>query len=498
VAVVTLGCGRNEADSDQVQGSLLAAGYRLVEDATDADCVLVNTCTFIAPAREESIEVILDACDLPPRVPTGGGAAAPPKVLVIGCMAERYGDDLAEALPEAAGVLGFADYPRLPAIVEAVLAGDAVEAARATPVPSAPPAGTRGLPLMVASSSPSPVMEPGRAAPDAPPNVAFPVRTVPRGPWAYLKIAGGCDRVCTFCTIPSFRGRFASRPLSELTAEARWLVSQGVRELVCVSENTTSWGKDLPGGRRAQADLIAAFDAVEGLERVRLMYLQPAEIVPELLDAMAASRVVAPYYDLSLQHASGAVLSRMARSGDAERFLRLIEGIRRRDPAAVFRSSFITGFPGETDADVEVLRQFLVEARLDWAGFFTFSVEDGTPSATMPDQVDAGEARARRDALLELQESIAEDAAAAFVRRTLDVLVEEVDDGVLVGRSYREAPDTDGEVRIPLGDGVRAVEVGDLVACRVVAADGVDLRGEPLAPQGEHAALAVAGPRPAR
>jgi ribosomal protein S12 methylthiotransferase len=479
VAVITLGCGRNEADSDQVSGALLASGLHLVDDPADADCVLVNTCTFIAPAREESIAVVLDACDLPERTPPDGGEPTAPKVLVIGCMAERYGAELAEALPEAAGVLGFADYPKLPQIVRSVLAGGAPVAE--APV-SAPPAGRRGLPMMIAGQGA--VVE--RVGPDAPPNVAFPVRTVPHGPWAYLKIAGGCDRICTFCTIPSFRGRFASRPLDELAAEAAWLVSQGVRELVCVSENTTSWGKDLPGGRRSQVDLIEAFDAVDGLERVRLMYLQPAEIIPELLDAMAGSRTVAGYYDLSLQHASGPVLSRMARSGDAERFLNLITSIRDRDPHAVFRSSFITGFPGETAADVEVLRTFLEEAKLDWAGFFTFSVEDGTPSATMPDQVDPAEARARRDSLLDVQEAVAEDAAEGFVGRELEVLIEEVTGETLVGRSYREAPETDGEVRISLGGAraLRAVEAGDMVRCEVVGTDGVDLLGQPVASAG--------------
>jgi ribosomal protein S12 methylthiotransferase len=469
VAVVTLGCGRNEADTDQVGGSLVAAGFRMVDDPGEADCVLVNTCTFIAPAREESIEVILDACDLPARVPTGGGAAVPPRVLVIGCMAERYGEELADALPEAAGVLGFAAYPRLPDIVREVLAGGTVASAPAEPTGGAlAPQGRRGLPMMLAPTSP-----PVAAAPAAPPTALFPVRTVPRGPWAYLKIAGGCDRICTFCSIPSFRGRFSSRPLDELAAEATWLTTTGVRELICVSENTTSWGKDLPGGRRTQVELIAALDAIEALERVRLMYLQPAEILPELLDAMAASRVVQPYYDLSLQHASGPVLKRMARSGDAERFLALIEGIRARDPQAVFRSSFITGFPGETEEDVAVLAEFLEAARLDWAGFFTFSIEDGTPSATMPDQVDPDEARHRRDSLLDVQEAIAAAQADAQVGRVLEVLIEADEGEVMVGRSYREAPETDGEVRIT-GD-LRAVQVGDLLTCSVVGTDGVDL-----------------------
>jgi len=303
------------------------------------------------------------------------------------------------------------------------------------------------------------------------------VRTVPRGTWAYLKLAGGCDRACTFCTIPSYRGRFASRPLDEVVAEARWLVDHGVRELVCVSENTTSWGKDLPGGRRrAQVELVRAFDAIEGLERVRLLYLQPAELVDELLDAMAASRAVAPYYDLSLQHASAAVLSRMGRSGSPQRFADLVAGIRERDPDAVFRSSFIVGFPGETDADVDALEGFLTEARLDWAGFFTFSPEDGTPAATLPGQVDPDEARARRDRLVAVAEAVAEDNAAAYVGRRLRVLVDAHDEGDAVGRSHREAPETDGEVRLPGCD----VPVGRVLDVEIVDAVGVDLVARPV------------------
>ncbi|MEO2108730.1 MAG: radical SAM protein, partial [Actinomycetota bacterium] len=287
--------------------------------------------------------------------------------------------------------------------------------------------------------------------------------------------AGGCDRVCTFCSIPSFRGRFVSRPLEELEAEVRWLASTGVRELVCVSENTTSWGKDLDHGRHGQVDLVEMFGRVEGLEMVRLMYLQPAEIIPELLDAMAASDTVVPYYDLSLQHASEPVLTRMARSGSPERFLRLMEGIRRRDPDAVFRSSFITGFPGETEADVEVLMDFIGDAGIDWSGVFTYSPEDGTPAATMDDQVPTDEARARADAVTEVIEAVAQERTDAFVGRTLEMLVESHEGDTAIGRSYREAPETDGEIR---AEGVQT-PVGRMAPVTIVASDGVDLIARP-------------------
>lgn len=455
VAIVSLGCGRNDVDSANVGGLLTASGFELTEDAEGADAVLVNTCTFIAPARQDSIEVVLDACD------------SDRPVVVIGCMAQRYAEELAAAVPEAAAVVGFDRYRDLPAIVGRALAPGTATPAAVDP-PSTPAAGRRGLPLWGA----------GMAGPDAPPTARFPLRTVPRGPWAYLKLAGGCDRVCAFCSIPSFRGRFVSRPLPELAAETRWLVDRGVREIVCVSENTTSWGKDLPGGRGAQADLIAMFDAVEGLEMVRLMYLQPAEITRSLLAAMAASRTVVPYYDLSLQHASATVLDRMARSGSAERFLALIDDIRRRDPGAVFRSSFITGFPGETDEDVTVLTDFVEAAGLDWAGVFTFSPEEGTPAAGMDHQIPRAEARARADAVTEVIEAVASERAESFVGRTVEVLIEGAGEGRLggastVGRSYREAPETDGEIRAA---GV-GTPVGKVAPVRVVATDGVDLLG---------------------
>jgi ribosomal protein S12 methylthiotransferase RimO len=450
VAIVTLGCGRNEVDSDNVGGLLGTGGFDIVDDPDGADCVIVNTCTFIGPAREESIETVLDAVD------------GDRPVVVMGCMAERYGDELAEAVPEAAAVVGFGQYTQLADIVGRAIDGSPA-VAPATIAPAS--TGRRGLPVLGA----------GPAGPDAPPNVSFPVRTVPKGPWAYLKIAGGCDRVCTFCSIPSFRGRFVSRPLEELEAEVRWLASTGVRELVCVSENTTSWGKDLDHGRHGQVDLVEMFGRVEGLEMVRLMYLQPAEIIPELLDAMAASDTVVPYYDLSLQHASEPVLTRMARSGSPERFLRLMDGIRRRDPDAVFRSSFITGFPGETEADVEALMDFVGDAGIDWSGVFTYSPEDGTPAATMDDQVPTDEARARADAVTEVIEAVAQERTDAFVGRTLEMLVESHEGDTAIGRSYREAPETDGEIR---AEGVQT-PVGRMAPVTIVASDGVDLIARP-------------------
>ncbi len=533
VAIVTLGCGRNEVDSDQLAGLVRLDGMDVVEDADEADVVLVNTCTFIAPAKQESVDTVLAACDLKDDGSGSGGRAK--AVLVVGCMAQRYPQDLADSIPEADAILGFDAYPKLPTIIRDVLDGKPVERVQAGAAhPGARPSDAAGAPADGQPQPVAPTSQPRRALPllvmptsdeEAPPEAPavervttaqddldrmpasgprFPVRAFagpddPRHkPWAYLKIASGCDRVCTFCAIPGFRGRFRSRPIDELVAEASFLADNGARELVLVSENTTSYGKDL-GGRDQQPRLLEALADVAGIERIRLMYLQPAELQVPLLDAMASIEKVVPYFDLSLQHASADVLKRMARSGSVERFLTLVGEIRDRVPDAAFRSNFILGFPGEAEEDVAQLVDFLERARLDWVGLFPFSVEDGTPSATYDDQVPEDVAMERIDHVSRIQELIADEAAARFVGRELDVLVDEVDPDVgALGRSWREAPDTDGEVRLVDGNGDPIeVPVGRLVPTRIIAAEGVDLVGVPQVEAGHTLAAAGAGSRDA-
>ncbi len=479
VHIVTLGCGRNEVDTDQLAGLLSAGGHRVSGTAEDADVVLINTCTFIGPAKQESIDTILAACELKE---TGSAKA----VLVVGCMAQRYPQELADEIPEADAIVGFDGYTQLPDLVTRAFAKDpnlprvvvgpahpgsrpadrdpaAIDPLAATPATTSTKL-RRDLPLMMVAPAP----------PEAPPVVVaptvqdeldriplsgprFPVRRFDGRPWAYLKIASGCDRVCTFCAIPGFRGRFRSRPVDELLAEASWLAEQGAKELVLVSENTTSYGKDL-GGRDQAVRLLEQLGEVDGLDMVRLMYLQPAELQRPLVEAIATMPHVASYFDLSLQHASAPVIQRMARSGSHEKFLKIISDIRDLDPLAAFRSNFIVGFPGETEEDVDVLEQFLVDARIDWVGMFPFSVEDGTPSATFPDQVDEDLAHERLERLTQTQELLSEQHAATYVGRTLEVIVQETisDDGtdaVCLARSYREAPDTDGDITLVDGDG---------------------------------------------
>jgi ribosomal protein S12 methylthiotransferase len=512
VAIVTLGCGRNEVDSDQLAGLFHREGRPVIDDPAAADVVLVNTCTFIAPAKQESIDTVLEACQLK----DDGQARA---VLVVGCMAQRYPHELAEAIPEADAIVGFDGYAALPQVVDDVLAGrqrDRVVGVGAAHAGSRPT--RRDLPLVALPTAAGGGAAPVTAAPAAdlalgltvaelPPEAPrlevdpttpqdgldrvpatgprFPLRLpVAAGgvarPWSYLKIASGCDRLCTFCAIPSFRGRFRSRPLDEIVAEAAWLADQGARELVLVSENTTSWGKDLPGGRDLQPTLLRELAAVDGIERLRLMYLQPAELTTQLLETMAAEEKVASYFDLSLQHVAGPVVRRMARSGDHERFGALVRRIRELDPDAVFRSNFIVGFPGETEQDVATLEGFLEEHLLDWVGLFTFSPEDGTPSVDLPDQVPAELAEERLARVSELQERLADEAARRFVGRQLDVTVQDTgdEDGdhLTIGRSYREAPDTDGEIELVDAEGQPVdLPVGRTVTATVVDAVGVDL-----------------------
>ncbi|HZD02969.1 MAG TPA: 30S ribosomal protein S12 methylthiotransferase RimO [Actinomycetes bacterium] len=457
VAIVTLGCGRNEVDSEHTAGLLSASGFEVVDDPERADAVVVNTCAFIQSAKTESIETVLDAAELKRR----GGAKA---VLVMGCMAERYTEELRAELPEADAVVPFADYTRLPELLRGRAQGGR-------------PAGPSGSPR----AAPAGLVPPGRRALPlvfpTPAGAAFPARPAPRGPVALVKLAEGCDRDCSFCAIPSFRGRFRSRRPTEVLDEVAWLAGEGVSEVGLVAENSTSYGKDL-GGRETLVRLLRDLATIEGLRRVRLNYLQPDEITAGLLEEMAANPVVCSYFDLSLQHASAPVLRRMRRGGSREAFLELVGRIRALDPDAAFRSNFIIGFPGERRADVRELEDFLEQARLDWVAFFPYSPEDGTAALALDGPVATGTARARVERLQELQDRIVAEVQAGWVGRQLEVLVERVEpDGAVEGRSFREGIDSDGVVRV---EGVTA-QVGDHIEAVVIAAEGPELIARPVA-----------------
>jgi ribosomal protein S12 methylthiotransferase len=418
--VETLGCPKNAVDSDKVVASLLADGLLPADAPETADLVVVNTCAFIEAARQESIDVALALAEVKRR---------DAKLVVTGCMAERYGAELAAALPEADAVVGFQD--------EGSLANVALRRK---------PTGVRDL-------------------------LELP-RPTPSAPWAYVKIAEGCDRACAFCAIPSFRGPQRSRRPESIEAEARGLVEAGVAELVLVAQDLAWYGRDVdePG---ALAPLLRRLDALAplGLARIRLLYLYPSEVRDPLVATMLELDTVVPYFDLSLQHASAPLLRSMKRWGSGERFLTAIERIRVQQPDAAFRSSFIIGFPGETEADHDQLLTFLSDARLDWAGFFPFSEEDGTPAAHLDGKIDDALAHERLREASEVQEPLTDAARRALIGTKVEVLVDGHDDAGLVGRTHREAPEIDGVVRIA---GAHA-RPGALVRVAIVDSEGPDL-----------------------
>ena len=398
--VETLGCPKNQVDSDKLIGTLLADGLRPAASAEDADLVVVNTCAFVEDARQESIDVILAMTDT-----KKDGA----RLVVTGCMAERYGAELATALPEVDTVAGF------------------------------------GVPVTLGKKNPFDLL-----------NLPRPKST---SPWAYVKIAEGCDRACGFCAIPSFRGPQRSRTLSSILHEVDEL---DAKEIVLVAQDLAAYGRDQGKGERAIVPLVRAVS--ERVARTRLLYLYPSDLTDALIDAMCDTGV--PYFDLSLQHVSRPLMRRMKRWGDGERFLARIADIRAREPDAAFRSNFIVGYPGETEADHDALLDFVEAAQLDWCGFFRFSEEAGTLAATQDGKVADSLMTERHIELTELQDRITSERRDALVGRAIDVLVDEPG----VGRSHREAPEIDGVVHVPT-----YLDVGTFVTLVVTASEGPDV-----------------------
>jgi ribosomal protein S12 methylthiotransferase len=474
VALVTLGCARNDVDSEELAGRLAADGFVLVDDPEDADTVVVNTCGFVEAAKKDSVDTLLAASDLKQD-------GRPRAVVAVGCLAERYGKDLAESLPEADAVLGFDDYPDIAARLRSVLAGEVLH-------PHTPQDRRKLLPISPADRDPGTLSVPGHGvaavagtddlgvgAPASGPRTVR--RRLDGGPMAPLKLASGCDRRCSFCAIPSFRGSFVSRRPTDILEEARWLAGQGVREVFLVSENSTSYGKDL-GDLRLLETMLPELAAIDGIERVRVSYLQPAETRPGLIEAIAGTAGVSDYFDLSFQHASGEVLRRMRRFGDADSFLGLLERVRALAPAAGVRSNVIVGFPGETEADLQILCDFLESARLDVTGVFGYSDEDGTEAAGLPGKLDEDEVRARVERVTDLVEQLTSQRAEERIGEPVTVLVESVSEehGLVEGRADHQGPEVDGTTRLT-GAGDHAV--GDLVAAVIVASEGADLVAEP-------------------
>ena len=447
VAVVTLGCARNEVDSEELAGRLAADGWTLVDDVESAEVALVNTCGFIESAKKDSVDALLEANSL-----KGHGTTR--AVVAVGCMAERYGNELAEALPEADAILGFDDYKDISARLQSIVAGESHKAHV--------PRDRRAL---------LPIAPVDRA--DAREEEEFSRKRLGVAPWAPLKIASGCDRRCSFCAIPYFRGSFISRKPTEIIKEARWLAENGVSEMFLVSENTTSYGKDL-GDLQLMEKILPEIAALPGVERVRLSYLQPAEMRPTLLQAIIATDKTAPYFDLSFQHTSPTVLRRMRRFGDSEKFLHLINQIRVLSPEAGIRSNFIVGFPGETQEDFDDLANFITHAKLDAVGVFGYSDEDNTEALDLADKVDPEIIAQRVESLSSLADEMVSLRAQARIGENVRVLIE--DEELQEGRAAHQGPEVDGTTSF-MGTNFK---VGQYVEAVVIDSMGADLVAKPL------------------
>ncbi len=427
VWLTTLGCAKNQVDSDKVTSLLGDAGYVAAGSPETADVVMVNTCAFIEAAREESVTTILELAEV--KRPEA-------RLVVMGCMAQRYETELAEALPEADAVLPLDRYSELVDRLDGLT-------------------GWQPLRIRSARTSHMDILYQTR-------------RPTPSTPYAYVKVAEGCDKPCTFCAIPLFRGKQRSRSPLNIRQEIADLTAAGVGEIVLVAQDLAAYGRDIaaPG---VITDLLRFVSDVEGLRRLRLFYLYPKEIRPALIDEMASNPAVVPYFDLSLQHVSPSLLRAMRRPGSGERHLALIDEIRTAAPDAALRSSFIVGFPGETEDDVEALADFVTAAELDWAGFFPYSAEEGTPAAGLPGQIPEADKHERLRYLQALQDDITAMRNAAQVGRRLEVLIDQVEDGRPVGRSYREAPEIDGVIVLDGGS------PGAWVEAEVTGGYGTDL-----------------------
>ncbi len=447
VAVVTLGCARNEVDSEELTGRLAADGWTLVDGVESAEVALVNTCGFIESAKKDSVDALLEANSL-----KGHGTTR--AVVAVGCMAERYGNELAEALPEADAILGFDDYKDISARLQSIVAGESHKAHV--------PRDRRAL---------LPIAPAERA--DARQEEEFSRKRLGTAPWAPLKIASGCDRRCSFCAIPYFRGSFISRRPTEIINEARWLAENGVSEMFLVSENTTSYGKDL-GDLQLMEKILPEIAALAGVERVRLSYLQPAEMRPTLLQAMIATEKTAPYFDLSFQHTSPTVLRRMRRFGDTEKFLHLINQIRALSPEAGIRSNFIVGFPGETQEDFDDLANFITQAKLDAVGVFGYSDEDNTEALNLTDKVDADVIAQRLETLSSLADEMVSLRAQARIGESVRVLIEDAE--LQEGRAAHQGPEVDGTTTFIGTD----FKVGQYVDAVVIDSMGADLVAKPV------------------
>ena len=434
VAFAHLGCEKNRVDTEHMLGLLAQAGYGVSADEADAHVVVVNTCSFIQDAREESVRTLVEL------------AEQGKELIIAGCLAQHFQDELLESLPEAKAIVGTGDYQHIVSVLERVEAGERVKQVSANPTFVA----DEHLPRYRTTSEAV----------------------------AYLKVAEGCDYRCAFCIIPHLRGDQRSRTIESIVAEARQLAAQGVQELVLISQITTNYGLDL-AGKPQLAELLRALGEVE-IPWIRVHYAYPTGLTPEVLAAYRDVPNVLPYLDLPLQHSHPDVLRAMNRPWQADVTNGVLARIREQLPDAVLRTTFIVGYPGETEEQFQHLLDFVAEQRFDHVGVFTFSPEEGTPAAELPNQVPAEIAAERKDRLMALQQPIAAERNAAWVGRIVDVLIEQENpsSGEMIGRCARFAPEVDGEVRVMPGEGGLCAAPGTMVPVRITAADTYDLIGE--------------------
>jgi len=439
IKVVTLGCEKNLVDSEIMSGLIHERGYTLVDDKEEATVIIVNTCGFIDAAKEESVNMILDMADLK--------QTANLKALIVsGCLTQRYKEELMQEMPEIDGIVGTGDFVSINEIIDQALAGR--------------------KPVYVGN----PVFNYEKALPR---RVATPRYT------AYVKIAEGCDNACTFCSIPIMRGKFRSRSIESVVAEAAELASQGVKEISLIAQDSTNYGTDLYD-RFMLPELLNKVSEVPGVEWVRLHYAYPGFFTDELIDTMASNPKVCKYVDIPLQHSEDAILKRMRRPGRQRDARELIAKIRDKIPGVALRTSLIVGFPGETEQEFENLKAFVKEVQFDRLGVFTYSQEQDTPASRLPDQVDDEVKEYRANAIMEIQREISNERNWSRVGQEIDVLLERYDgrNDVYIGRSQYDAPEIDGEVFV---SGCKSAAIGDIVKVRITHSFEFDLSGEAIA-----------------
>ena len=435
VGMISLGCSKNQVDGEVLLATLRDSGFEISNDLQQADAVIVNTCGFVESAKQESIEEILNMAELK----QSGSLSA---IVVTGCLAERYREEILKELPEVDAVVGIGANPKIAEILKAIFE-------KQEPVGVFPP--KEELPIS------------GRR-----------IQSTPRH-YAYIKVAEGCDNRCSYCAIPLIRGGFRSRPMEDVVEEARELAENGVRELIVIAQDTTRYGEDLYG-RLALSELLKQLCKIEELHWIRVLYCYPDRVTEELLDVMAREEKILPYIDLPLQHCSGNVLKAMNRKGTRESLTALIRKMRAKVPGLILRTTFICGFPGETEEDFEELAEFLREIRFDRMGCFPYSQEEDTPAADFPDQVPEEEKQRRARILMENQMQIMQEIGESFLGQTIEILAEGFDEEIQMyyGRSRADSPDVDGAVVFTAEE---PVETGSFVWVKIEECVGCDLSG---------------------